>query len=414
MIRYFEAFAGIGAFRSAFEKVGGFECIGWCEIDRFAQQAYRALYDTGGEKFYEDITKIDYGDLPDFNLLVGGPCCQSFSVAGCRRAFEDDRGNLFFNYIRILEAKRPRCFIAENVPNLPGISSGECWKIILEKICKLGYSVCWAVLNAADFGIPQSRRRLFLVGYLGDRCPAEVFSFRQNDAENSSERKPEQLIGGSQGSRVYSTDGAAVTQCSGSGGLGGKTGLYFIDYNAPPNLTDLARCITARQDSGVSNHKGEHSAVFCDLNENPKITDNARCLHKRMDLGVTNGTHKGECSGVLALDEPRAIINPFKETTRQNGRRVKEPNEPMFTITVTDKHGIVHRGRIRRLMPLECWKLMGFTKAQFEKVAATGMSDAQLYKQAGNSIVVPVLVEIAKNLKKFYEENEYGKYDSNF
>ena len=88
MIRYFEAFAGIGAFRSAFEKVGGFECIGWCEIDRFAQKAYRALYDTGGEAFYEDITKIDYGSMPDFDLLVGGPCCQSFSVAGRRRASE--------------------------------------------------------------------------------------------------------------------------------------------------------------------------------------------------------------------------------------------------------------------------------------------------------------------------------------
>mgnify|MGYP000171775225 len=105
MIRYFESFAGIGAFRSAFEKMGGFECVGWCEIDRYAQKAYRALYDTGGEKFYEDITKIDYGGMPDFDLLVGGPCCQSFSVAGRRLAFADDRGNLFFNYIQILEAK---------------------------------------------------------------------------------------------------------------------------------------------------------------------------------------------------------------------------------------------------------------------------------------------------------------------
>ena len=94
MIKYFEAFAGIGAFRSAFEKVGGFECVGWCEIDRFAQKAYRTLYDTKGEIFYEDITKIDYGNMPDFDLLVGGPCCQSFSVAGRRLAFEDDRGNL--------------------------------------------------------------------------------------------------------------------------------------------------------------------------------------------------------------------------------------------------------------------------------------------------------------------------------
>ncbi len=409
MIRYFEAFAGIGAFRSAFEKVGGFECVGWCEIDKFTQKAYRALYDTGGEAFYEDITKIDYGSMPDFDLLVGGPCCQSFSVAGRRRAFEDDRGNLFFDYIRILEVRRPKYFIAENVPNLLGISQGECFRIILEKISELGYSMCWRVLNSAGFGIPQSRRRLFLVGYLGDRCPAEILSFGRGDAENGRERKPEQLIGGSQGSRVYSTNGTAVTQCSGSGGRGGKTGLYLIDYNASPIFTDMARCITARQNSGMSHHKGEHSAVFVDLNENPQITENARCLHTRMDLGVTNGTHKGERSGVLE-EAPRAILNPFKETTRQNGRRVKNPDEPMFTIIVTDRHGVVHRGRIRRLMPVECWRLQGFEKAQFEKVAATGMSDAQLYKQAGNSITVAVVEAIAKNLIKFNEEKSaYGK-----
>lgn len=373
------------------------------------------MYDTGGEAFYEDITKIDYRGMPDFDLLVGGPCCQSFSVAGKRGAFEDDRGNLFFNYIQILEAKRPRYFIAENVPNLLGISQGECFRILLEKICELGYSMCWRVLNSAGFGIPQSRRRLFLVGYLGNRCPVKVLAFGGNDEENCEKGKPEQLIGGSQGSRVYSTNGTAVTQCSGSGGLGGKTGLYFIDYNSPPNITDTARCITARQNSGVSNHKGEHSAVFVDMNENPKITENARCLHTRMDLGVTNGSHKGERSGVLVEDSPRAILNPFKETTKQNGRRIKEPNEPMFTLTVTDRHGIVHKGRIRRLMPSECWRLQGFTKEQFEKVTAAGMSDAQLYKQAGNSITVNVVEAIAQNLLKFdEEESANGKYDQNF
>jgi len=130
-----------------------------------------------------------------------------------------------------------------------------------------------------------------------------------------------------------------------------------------------------------------------------------------MDLGVTNGTHKGERSGVLE-EGPRAILNPFKETTRQNGRRIKNPNEPMFTITVTDRHGVVHRGRIRRLMPVECWRLQGYEKTQFEKVVATGMSDAQLYKQAGNSITVAVVEAIAKNLLKFDKElNAYGKHD---
>lgn len=122
--------------------------------------------------------------MPDFDLLVGGPCCQSFSAAGKRLAFEDDRGNLFFNYIQILEAKRPRYFIAENVPNLLGISQGECFRIILEKISELGYSMCWRVLNSAGFGIPQSRRRLFLIGYLGDRCPSEILAFGGNDEEN--------------------------------------------------------------------------------------------------------------------------------------------------------------------------------------------------------------------------------------
>ena len=160
MIRYFEAFAGLGAFRSDFEKVGGFECVGWCEIDRFAQKSYRALFDTGGEKFYEDITKIDYGGMPDFDLLVGGPCCQSFSVAGQRRAFEDDRGTLFFDFIRILEAKRPRYFIFENVPGLLGIEKGQTFKIILETLSKLGYCVEWLVYpKGTSFGRRQRRLR---------------------------------------------------------------------------------------------------------------------------------------------------------------------------------------------------------------------------------------------------------------
>ena len=179
--------------------------------------------------------------------------------------------------------------------------------------------------------------------------------------------------------------------------------------NPPPKLTEKARCITTRQDSGVSKRKAEHSAVFVDLNENPEITDKARCLHTRYDLGVTNGKHKGERSGILVEEEPRAIINPFKEKTRQNGRRIKEPNEPMFTLTVTDRHGIVHRGSIRRLMPLECWRLQAFTVEQFRMVQESGMSDAQLYKLAGNAVTVNVIEAIGRNLLKFDNERDVRK-----
>lgn len=401
MIRVFDAFSGIGGFRSALERVGEFEIVGWCEIDRFAQKAYKALYDTGGEQFYENIRDIDVGKLADFDLLIGGFPCQPFSVCGARKGFADERGDLFFELARLLEAKRPKYFCFENVPGLMGIDSGKTFAKIIETLSQLGYCVEWRVYNSADY-LPKVRKRVYIAGCLGIDCSGKILAFGKSDSQNC--RKTEQIIGGSQGTRVYDPDGLAVTQCSGSGGMGGKTGLYFIDSNPPPNLTENARCITARQNSGVSHHKGEHSAVFCDLNENPQITENARCLHTRMDLGVTNGTHKGERSGVLIEDGPRAIINPFKETTRQNGRRIKNPNEPMFTLTVTDRHGIVHHGRIRRLMPIEAWRLQGFTTEQFEKVAATGMSDAQLYKQAGNAVSVPVVEEIARNLLKFDEE----------
>ena len=384
MIRVFDAFSGIGGFRSAFERVGGFKTVGWCEIDRFAQKSYRALFDTGGEQFYENIRDIDTAGLADFDLLVGGFPCQPFSVAGKRLGTADERGDLFFELARILEAKRPRYFIFENVPGLLGIEKGQTFKIILETLSKLGYCVEWLVHDSAGFGVPQSRKRVYLAGCLGVDCSGKILAFGNCDEENS--RKVKQLIGGSQGQRVYAPDGLAVTQCSGSGGMGGdsprggemsrsdrgdgrvtQTGLYLIDMNYPPTLTETARCITARQDSGVSKHKGEHS-------------------------------------GVLVEDGPRAILNPFKEEVYQNGRRVKEPNEPMFTLTVVDRHGIVHQGRIRRLMPIECWRLQGFTTEQFRKVEAAGLSDAQLYKQAGNAVTVNVVEALARNLLKFDKE----------
>ena len=402
MIRVFDAFSGIGGFRSAFERVGGFKTVGWCEIDKFAQKSYRALYDTGGEQFYENIRTINTGGLADFDLLVGGFPCQPFSAAGKRKSFADERGDLFFELARILEAKRPRYFILENVPGLLGIEKGQTFKVILETLSNLGYCVEWLVHDSAGFGVPQSRRRIYLAGCLGTDCSGKILAFGGVDEENS--RKVQQLIGGSQGQRVYASDGLAVTQCSGSGGMGGKTGLYLIDMNYPPTLTDKARCITARQDSGVSKHKGEHSAVFCDLNENPQITENARCLHTRYDLGVSSGTHKGERSGVLVEDAPGAILNPTKENAFQNGGRIKEPNEPIFTLTIVDRHGIVHQGRIRRLMPIECWRLQGFTTEQFCKVEAAGLSDAQLYKQAGNAVTVNVVEALAKNLLEFHKE----------
>lgn len=366
MIRYFDAFAGIGGFRSAFERVGGFECVGYCEIDHHARKAYQTLYDTGGEVCYEDIRTVDTAAMPYFELLCGGFPCQPFSTAGKRKAFEDERGTLFFELARILEAKRPAYFLFENVPHLLGIEKGSAFRKILETLSELGYCVEWFVHNSTDFHTPQVRKRVYLAGCLGGDCSGEILAFR-----GGSKKNLHCMIQGSQGNRVYLPDGKAVTQCAGSGGRGGKTGLYWIDMNPPPTITDFARCLTARQNNGITRHKGEHSAV-------------------------------------LVEDAPRAIINPHKEKVYQNGRRYKEPNEPMYTVTAADRHGVIHHGRIRRLMPIECWRLQGFTDEQFQKVQALGISDSQLYKMAGNAVTVSVVEEIARNLQRFHEKRTGG------
>ena len=362
-IRFFDMFAGIGGFRSGLEAVGGFECIGHCEIDKKANQAYNAIYQPKGEIYFEDATKIDTNDLPDIDLICAGFPCQSFSVAGKRLGFRDDtRGTLFFEVARIAEAKRAPLLLLENVPGLLSHDGGRTLFTIFSTLVELGYDLEWCVHNSAFFGVPQQRRRLYIVGYLGNRCTGELFPLNCGNAEDLK-----QLIPGPQGQRVYDPSGVACTQTAGAGGWGGKTGLYFIDMNPDPVITDHARCITARQDSGISNHRGEHS-------------------------------------GVIVVEEaPRAILTPDRETVRQQGRRMKEPNEAMFTLTAQDRHGIWHRGRVRKLMPIECWRLQGFTDEQFKKAQATGLKDGHLYKMAGNAVSVPVISAIGRKLLQLDE-----------
>lgn len=364
-IQFIDLCSGIGGFHSGLTATGHYECVGHAEIDPHASKAYAAIYGKEGGLNYGDLRKIKPKKLPDFDLLCAGFPCQSFSVAGRRLGFKDTRGTIFFEIARIIAEKRPSFILLENVPGLLSHDGGRTLTTIFSSLVEMGYNLEWMVLNSKYFGIPQQRRRLYIVGYLDSRCAGKVFPLGSSNAKNLK-----QLIPGAQGQRVYETDGIACTQCAGAGGWGGRTGLYFIDMNINPKITDVARCITARHDSGVSNHRGEHSAVL--IEEEP----------------------------------PRAVLTPDREKVRQQGRRLKEPEEAMFTITAQDKHGIYHKGRIRKLMPIECWRLQGFTDEQFYKAEATGLKDGHLYKMAGNAVSVPVITAIGQ---KIYEINtEFG------
>lgn len=243
-MKYFDTFTGIGGFTLAINQAYELSqmgvkpkdctntesrtsqhaeyplCVGYSEIDKYATQIYQQQFPN--HKNYGDITKINAEELPNFDLLVGGFPCQAFSIAGKRGGFEDTRGTLFFELARILRAKQPRLFVFENVKGLLSHDNGNTFKTIIATIDELGYDCQWQVLNSKNFGVPQNRERVFIIGHLRGTSRPEVFPFTGSNTKTLN-----QIIGGSQGNRVYGTDGIAVTQASQTGGQGAKTGLYI-------------------------------------------------------------------------------------------------------------------------------------------------------------------------------------------
>ena len=369
-------FAGIGGFRAGLTRAGGFQCVGHCEIDKYADASYRAIHDIREEeRYYPDARAIDPDDLPDFELLCGGFPCQAFSNAGRRRGFADARGTLFFEIARLAEAKRPRYLLAENVPGLLSHDHGKTFAVILSTLGDLGYHVEWAVLNSKDFGVPQSRKRVFLICYLDPRCAGKILPVPGGHGEALI-----QLLGGSQGYRVYDPKGVACTQTAGGGGRGVKTGLYLIPPPGPtfvdlcaggPRRTDTARCLTARYgQTTLSNHRAERSGVLL-IKEATKRGYKEAHIGDSVDLGYAGS----------------------------NTRRGRVGRDIAHTLETSCIQGIVARGgRIRRLMPRECLRLQGFDDNQIDKILAIN-SDAQAYKQAGNSVTVHVIEAIGRRLR---------------
>jgi DNA (cytosine-5)-methyltransferase 1 len=357
-------FSGIGGFENG---IGDrLECVGYSEIDKYAQSIYRKHFPDHIN--YGDATQIRAEELPDFDLLVGGFPCQAFSVAGKQRGFCDTRGTLFFEIARILTEKRPRYILLENVKGLLSHDKGKTFQTIIGVLTDIGYRVQWQVLNSKDFGVPQNRERVFIVGHLGGERGREVFPIFGNAGETLdylgaiiSDKHKKWLEDGkelsrnhSAGMRVYSSNGISSTLCGNAGGLGGKTRLYAL----PTTSNGDAHYIDSNY------HKG------------------------------TNELNKGRRTQVAV-----PVLTPDRENKRQNGRRFKTDGEPAFTCTAQDKHGVYDGYRIRRLTPIECERLQGFpdgyTKYGVDDVL---ISDTQRYKCLGNAVSVPVIAPIIDRL----------------
>jgi len=184
-MKFFDLFAGIGGFRIGLEA-HGHECIGSCEIDKYARKVYAKNF--GHEPKYKDVRELDTKDLPEFDILCAGFPCQSFSIVGNRKGFEDERGNLFFEITRIAEEKRPSILLLENVKGLLSHEKGDTFRVILQELDELGYDVEWQLINSRYF-VPQSRERIFIIGYLRGSGSRKILPLGEVSKRNDKSRK---------------------------------------------------------------------------------------------------------------------------------------------------------------------------------------------------------------------------------
>ena len=259
-MKFLELCAGIGGFRQALENLGC-ECVGYSEIDKHAIKLYSAWYND--ECNFGDITKIEAEKLPDFELLVGGFPCQAFSVAGKRGGFNDTRGTIFFDFARIMKAKKPKFAIFENVKGLLNHDGGKTYETMLRTLDELGYDAQWGVLNTRFHGLPQNRERVYIVANLRERSSTKILFERGNDSSDKMERTEQSTIGAMTGlykigdidglntqySRVYDSEGVSTTINAQGGGLGAKTGLY--------NAGDKVRRLTPKECFRLQGFKDE-------------------------------------------------------------------------------------------------------------------------------------------------------------
>lgn len=388
-LTFLDFFSGVGGFRHGLE-LAGMKCIGFCEKDKFARKSYEEMYDTKGEWFHDDITTIDPTRLPKADLWCAGSPCQNVSIAGKRSGLYGERSGLFFTFVELIksqkEENKPEWVLLENVKGLLSSGGGRDYLDYLSILDEAGYDLEWQVFNSKDYGVPQNRERIYTLGHLRSRGRRQVLPISR---ESSSHLK--QLVGGMQSYRVYDPSGIATTLVGEGGGLGAKTGLYLIDQSlTEPKLTEEARCITARYTAGATKRTAMNSGV---LEVQPIL---------KQGIKVRNGTKQGY--QLANIGDSVDLSYPSSLT-----RRARVGKGIAHNLSCSCQMGaVVWNGRvvkIRRLTPKECFRLQGFSDDLFEKAKAVN-SDAQLYKQAGNGVTVPVVYAIGCAIlsSKYYQK----------
>ena len=415
-MKYFSLFTGIGGFELGIQQAtnGGWECVGYSEIDKYAIQTFEKNFPN--IKNYGDTTKIKPEELPDFDLICGGFPCQAFSIAGKRRGFEDTRGTLFFDIARIIKVKRPKIVFLENVKGLLNHNKGETFRVIIQTLSELGYDVQWMVLNSKFFGVPQNRERVFIIGSVRGEPRPEILPFRES---NSS-------IGEGRDEKCFGTITAQQykvgwnTPCIAIGGL--QTNASIMK-DCSPTLTKAMGdggghipCIKQKRirNFGASGHLLELNGICNTLTQSMGTGGNNVpfiCAERKAERNKPKAEREYDGQQL----EPRfdGVSNTLTSVQKDNyvfiqshSPRSGDPNKGGTGPLKSDKHCFTldrsphYVNNIRKLTPLECERLQGYPDNWTE-----GVSDTQRYKQCGNAVTVNVIREITKKLNSKQSNN---------
>ena len=418
MIKILELFGGIGACSSALTRLGiEYEIVDYVEIDKYAVKSFNAIHNTNFEP--QDICKWDKDIKVD--LIMHGSPCQDFSLAGKQAGGDKDSGtrsSLMYETIRIVEKLKPKYVIWENVKNLLSKKHRHNFDAYLETMEQLGYKNYYQVLNAKDYGIPQNRERVFTVSILGDenykfpkgkeleKLPIDLIEENADKKYDLTEKNIEhyQREFGSKGKELNLYE--PIPTLTASMGTGGGNIPYFT---FPPKqelklkLRDMLEddvdekyYLTSSMINYLENGKYQSSKVSNKL----KQTETGICPTLDTMQGENRQPFiKSKCKRLKSLVEK----TDFEEGKVLNMDLYNQTTNENISQCLTEPHHNTQRLfdglRIRKLTPKECWRLMGFDDEDFEKAAKVN-SNTQLYKQAGNSICVPVLMAIFKELIK--------------
>lgn len=404
-------FSGIGAFEKALERRGvEHEVLAYCEIDKYASKAYSIIHGIPESKNLIDVTKVDILDVDEtVDLITYGFPCQDISNAGKQKGFIDEEGNrtrsgLFFEALRIIDDYRPKFAIAENVKALVGKKFASEFKTILESLEEVGYNNYYAVLNAKDYDIPQNRERVFIISIRknvdrGFIFPAAVpLTLRLKD-----------LLEDEVDEKYYLSDkmfNYAFNMVNEAKGVGFSDGVDRSFIN--PSIANTIGCRSATdQRSGTTNYVSDR------LESDYPVTDLKQAVQNDRMCSAAGVSAKFKDKPQKTFDdhikqtideriEKPCAIDEQNRTVRKDkcvGTLTTDGSSPKKNNRILEQ-----TLRIRKLTPIECYKLMGFDAEDCKKVSAAGVSNAQLYKQAGNSIVVNVVEAIFTELGKTYEE----------